>query len=247
MPPTDSSEPGSTPPPSAGGVLSRSGPEIQRVLESLRSREVPVVAQLQGGELRFQSRLRLLDPEGRRILVDRSPDPVVNAALLARPRCSFHAEIAGWHVEFVAADPREAVHGGAAVIELRYPELLIRVQRRAQPRVPVPPQPPLNCLADAGGIMPFEANIVDIGPGGIGFMVYGPEITLEPGTLLKGCRIATPGGPVENVDLEVRYTQAVVLADGRRALRSGCRFVDPSPRIRDLVARYLGGEARDKS
>lgn len=228
---------------STRGVLSRSAPEIQRVLESLRSRDVPVVVQLQGGELRFQSRLHLLDPEGQRIVIERSPDLALNAALLTRPRCDFRAEVAGWHIEFVAANPREAVLDGVAVIELDYPELLASVQRRAQPRIPGPTQPALKCLADAGGIMAFEADIVDLAAGGIGFMVYSPVITLEPGTLLKGCRIATPEGAVESVDLEVRYTQPFVLADGRRAMRSGCRFLNASPGVSELLRRYLAGDA----
>lgn len=230
-------------PQSARGVLSRSVPEIQRVLESLRSRGDPIVVQLQGGELRFQSRLRRVDPEARRIFIERNPDPAVNAALLARPRCDFRAEVGGWHIEFVAANPREAVRDGVPVIELDYPELLVSVQRRGQPRAPSPAKLPLKCLADAKGVMPFEADIVDVGPGGVGFIVYGPEITLEPGTLLTGCQIAAPDGVIESVDLEVRYSQPIVLADGRRAMRSGCRFLNASPGVGELLRRYLGGEA----
>ena len=52
----------------------------------------------------------------------------------------------------------------------------------------------MRVVADADGIMPFEAVILDLAVGGIAFMVYGSGITLEPGTVLRGCRIAMPGG-----------------------------------------------------
>jgi c-di-GMP-binding flagellar brake protein YcgR len=187
----------------------------------------------------------LLDRDGRRMLVDRSADAEINAALLSRARCSFQAEIAGWYIEFVAAGPREAVHEGLCVIEFDFPELLVRVQRRAHRRLHALERSGLKCLADAGGITPFEATIVDAGPDGLGFLIYDVAITLEPGTRLHGCRITTSQGTVETVDLEVRYTQPIVLADGGRATRAGCRIAKPSPTLAEFVRRNFGsGDTR---
>lgn len=112
--------------------------------------------------------------------------------------------------------------------------------RRAEPRARVPAQPPLQCIADAGGIAPFDAQIVDIGKGGVGFLVYAADITLEPGTLLKGCRIERTGETPVFVDLEVRYSSPVTLADGRPAIRSGCRFVNPSNDLLKLISSFMG-------
>jgi hypothetical protein len=44
--------------------------------------------------------------------------------------------------------------------------------------------------ADTRGIMPFDALILDLGAGGVAFLCYACSITLEPGTVLRGCRIA---------------------------------------------------------
>lgn len=224
---------------------SRSMAEIWRMLDVLRRQGIVVITEVGSGALKFQSHLRLLDRDRRRMLVERSADPEINAALLARPRCSFHAEIAAWYIEFVAAGPREAVHDGLPVIEFDFPELLVRVQRRAHRRLPALERSGLRCLADAGGIMPFDATIVDAGPDGLGFLIYDAAITLEPGTRLHGCRITTSGGAVETVDLEVRYTQPIVLADGRRARRAGCRIANPSPTLVEFVRTNFGnGDAR---
>ena len=215
------------------------------MLDVLRRQGIAVVTELQEGALKYQSQLRLLDRERRRMLVDRNADPAINAALLSRARCSFHAEIASWYVEFVAADPREAIHEGVPVIEFDFPELLVRVQRRTHPRSPARERSGLKCLADAAGITPFDATIVDAGPDGLGFLIYDAAITLEPGTRLHGCRITTSRGTVETVDLEVRYTQPIVLADGKHARRAGCRVASPTPTFDEFVRRnFAKGDVR---
>jgi c-di-GMP-binding flagellar brake protein YcgR len=222
---------------------SRAPEEIWRVLEVLRRQRVMVTAGLRGDTLKFQSQLRLLDREGRRMLVERSADPEVNGALLARGRCAFHAEIAAWHVEFVAGGAREAAEQGVPVLEFDFPDVLVRVQRRAHRRALAPERPGLECLADAEGITPFAATIVDAGADGLGFLIYDPTITLEPGTRLRGCRITRPGGVVLSLDLEIRYTQPIVLADGRRARRAGCRIASPSSTLAEFVRTYFGANS----
>ena len=40
-------------------------------------------------------------------------------------------------------------------------------------------------------------------------------------------------------DLEVRYTQAITLPNGNRAMRSGCLFLTPCPQLAALAKRVL--------
>ena len=84
--------------------MSRSATEIARVLDKIKNERVLVTAFFPN--LTFQSPLYMVDPRGGRIVFDRSPNEEANRALLSRPRCAFHCEMAGWHVEFVAAKPR---------------------------------------------------------------------------------------------------------------------------------------------
>lgn len=219
------------------GRLSRSPEEIARLLESIRVRGTLITAHID--ETLFQSLLRLVDAQGGRLLLERSPVEAANAALLARSRSSFHADVPDWHIEFTASRPRPVQHDGRQAIQLDFPEVLVAHQPRAYPRASVEPHVPLHCVADAGGFMPFDASMVDISHGGVGFLVYSPDISLEPGTVLRGCRIQAPGGRIFVADLEVRYSQRVTLADGTRALRSGCRFINPDPETAALVKRFL--------
>lgn len=189
--------------------------------------------------LTFQSLLLVADAKAGAILLERSPIEEANEALLSRPRCSFHCEMAGWHIEFVAAQPRSVSLPRRSVIQCRFPEVLASNQRRRHERVDVKPPLSLRVEADAAGVMPFDGLIIDIGTGGLGFLMYASNITLEPGTILRGCRIQLPGGASSVTDLEVRHSQAVTLPNGRRAMRSGCRFVNPRPELVELARRRL--------
>ncbi len=218
------------------GLLSRSPEEIARVLETIRSRATIVSSHLD--TVIFKSLLRRVEaPE--RVILERSPTEAANVALLARSRCTFHSGIPEWHVEFVATAPRETIHEGTAAIALGFPEVLARHSDRAHPRAAFVPQTPLSCLADANGIMPFDARMINISRGGLGFLVHSADVHLEPGTVLRGCRIELPGSRACVADLEVRYSQNVTLPDGTRAVRSGCRFIDARPEIMELVRNYV--------
>lgn len=218
--------------------MSRSATEIARVLERAKRERVPATAFFPN--LTFQAPLLLVDPRAGRIVLGRCNVEAANAAVLARPRCTFHCEMSGWHVEFVAAEPRAVLFRKRQLIQCRFPELLASNPRRAHDRVRLRAPLPLRVHADAAGIMPFEAFILDFGIGGVGFLCYASSITLEPGTVLRGCRVVLPGGAECVADLEVRYSQAITLPNGRRAMRSGCRFLSTAAPLAALAKRMSG-------
>jgi len=124
-------------------------------------------------------------------------------------------------------------------IRLRFPEVLVTFQQRLEPRATVTPVPPLRCLADTEGFAPFDAQIVDISRAGIGFLLYASEITLEPGTVLKGCRIQRHDTTPIVVDLEVRHSTPVALDNRSHAHRSGCVFLNPTREVMELIESFL--------
>ena len=210
--------------------------EIAAVLAIVQGEKGSITAHLKGGELLFTSQLRAVDPVGACIVIDPSTDEAANALLLSRPRCTFFASIPGGHVEFAAADPQRIEHDGKPAIRLKFPDVLADRQRREYDRTAVWPQIPLVCVADDGGILSFKGGLVDISSGGVGFLVYDPSITLEPGTVLKGCRIDPQGEAPLILDLEVRFSEMVSLPDGTRAERSGCRVVVHPETLKEFVA-----------
>jgi len=229
--------------PEARASVSRSPQEIGDELRALLDAGGKIVSFLSGGELLFESRLQKVDPALQYIVLQSSSSEAANEALLAMRRCIFSSSLGGWRIEFVATAPAlfpgPPSGAGTSCIQFEFPEVLTR-WRRAHARAAVSPGVPLQCVADSEGVMPFEGLVVDIGPQGLGFLIHSEAITLEPGTVLKSCMIEIPGRAACKVDLEVCYSQPIVLGDGTHSLRSGCRFIDRSGSVRELVRFYLG-------
>jgi hypothetical protein len=219
------------------GLLSRESEEIARVLAALHAAGAPVFARLRESGEPFLARILKVDLRGRCLFISAHADREVNALFLSRSRVILMADLETQHVEFAAGDPQPAELGGRRAIRLAFPDVVVRHPRRGAARAAVAAQP-LVCIADEQGPASFEGRIVDIGPEGIGFLVYASSISLEPGTLLRGCRIELPGGVALHTDLEVRYSRPVKLTDGRGATRSGCRFVDPGPLVGELIRAF---------
>ena len=224
---------------STTGVMSRSPEDIARVLSMLLERGQAVNSDLAGGKIVFESRLLYVDPARAYVMVEPGANEPALTALLERPRASFHASPEGWHIEFAAAGAQRAEHEGQAAIRLRFPEILITHQRRARERLRLESQVPLHFVVDAGGPLSFDGTMVDVSIDGLGILQYGPGITLEPGTLLKGCRIDLPRQPLATVEMEVRYSRQATLPDGRRVVRSGCRFVNLAPEFKAALEAFF--------
>ena len=209
------------------------------VLEAMAAEGEPIVAQVGSDGLMFRSRLRHVDPERQYIVVEPGADAAANAALLAQPRANFVAEVDAWRIEFAASAPQQTVHGGTAAIQLRFPESISSRRRRMHDRAPVPIQSPVRCVIYAEGIATFEGSVFDISQGGVGLMHYDPNFALEPGMVIKNCCIERPGKDTMTVDLEVRFTEMVTLANGRRSQRAGCRFINRSPASMALIGEFV--------
>jgi len=82
--------------------------------------------------------------------------------------------------------------------------------------------------------------MANVSKGGIGFLQYDPVISLEPGTVLKGCRIESADAESIVVDMEVRYSQLVDLPDGRQVQSSGCCFLNLSPEETARIEKMFG-------
>ncbi len=212
--------------PNNSGHLLRTRSKIAPVLEALAARRERVTVELPDGRGLIDTLLILADPIGDFIIIAAAANEALNSALLALGRVTLVAEPKDWHIEFVGVAPGAVVHEGAAAIRLRYPEILTVQQRRQDERFDASTGLALHCVADAGGIAPFDAQIKDISLGGISVLLYPPDVMIEPGTVLVGSRIEIPGADTVTVDLEVRYSELVTLADGSRARCSGFRFVN---------------------
>lgn len=227
-------------------VLIRSRIEIGAILQSLVDGNQPLVSHHQIHDQMFIASLHRVCAEQNFIVVGYSDNKTANADVFAAGNVLFRANHSRGCVGFMAGNPVEC-HDPVEGIRFDFPEVVSIEQRRVHKRIQVVPETRLNCLADAGGITPFDARIVDIGLSGVGFMVYDLAIRLQAGTVLNGCRIDLPDGSVACVDIEIMNSVRLVLPDGRLASRAGCRFIGDPDKIDKLLKVFiLDLEQRDQ-
>ena len=218
------------------GLVSTSPDEVERVLNALLARREPLAALL-GAYGSSQWKLRSVDPARRYIVVEPASEADSNAPLLDREQVTFLAEFGGMHIEFTGERPQRAEEAGDAV-RLGFPKVTVSRQRRVYPRAPVPEDMPLHCAVPAGAGVALEGQIVDISEGGMGLLVRGSYLVPAPGTLIKGWQIDCPGRSTVSVDLEVRHCRPMALADGASAQSWGCKFVNPSGEVKELIRLF---------
>lgn len=192
-----------------------------------------------GNYQQFVSHILSVDPAAGHFIVAYCANKSLNAALFGLPVLEFTASHRGAHLVFQVSHPSDTQFEGRPGIRFAFPQSLILYHRREQPRIPVPADMSLRCVADAEGVIPFEARITDISIDGMGGMLYDSDVRLAAGAVLKGCRIITPAGEAIVADLEVRYTATIALPDGTLARRAGVRFVQRPERIDALIGLFV--------
>ena len=223
----------------ASRVLFRSRIEIGCILEALRRQRATLSAEVGYGERLFLTRLLKVETERNFFVTAFSGEHAANKDAVTRGSLIFVTQLQGARIEFEAALPEDTLHQGKPAIRFSFPRSLLRSQRREHPRIRVPSDASLRCVADGAGIMPFEARIVDVSLGGLGGMIYEAAIRLPVGTVLKGCKIVIPGRDAVIADIEVRYTVPVAQQDGKIALRSGVRFAEEPQKIQALIEVFI--------
>jgi c-di-GMP-binding flagellar brake protein YcgR len=221
-----------------GRLLVRSGIEIGRILDSIVEDGDAVTANLPPQVL-FLSKLLYVEPVRGYLLLSYSHHKSANSAALAAPMLTLRCHHRGAQFAFTAEKPRQAAHSGQPCIQCGLPATLLGMQqRRAQARIQVPAQAPVDCELRLGG-QSYAASVIDVSMDGIGTLVSDPALALAPGTRLENAIIRHPEIVPFYVDLEVRHVSRVTLASGERASRIGCRILSARNVLEDLIRLFI--------
>ncbi len=220
-------------------LLFHSRIEICRLLQLQALKSSPIAAELQDGHF-FSSQILFVDVAKDHFFITFGAQPSANALLLDTPSVKFTiADNQGLLFTFIATTPKKMQIAGKPVIQFNLPTSLVLHNRRSQLRVQISPDISLRCVVDTAEGITFESQITDISHDGLGGMIYDPDITLEKGTILKGCRIIAPNGDTVVADLELRFTKPSSSDDGTPANHAGFHFVKKPERIDDLIAVFI--------
>ncbi len=220
-------------------LLYRSRIEICRILLSLALEKARVLADISHGR-QFISHLLCVEPEADRLIVAYSSSKLVNATVLGSPSLEFTAtDHRKLHFSFEATAPEETRFEDRPAIQFALPRILLQHNRREHPRIPVPADTALRCVADEKGIIAFESHITDLSRDGLGCLIYDSDIKLRDGTLLRGCRIILPNGDAVVADLELRHATPVPLPDGTLAQSAGFRLRKKTDDFAKLLRQFM--------
>jgi c-di-GMP-binding flagellar brake protein YcgR len=220
-------------------LLFHSRIEICRIMQLLGWNQSRISAELKDGNL-FESRILYTDRKADHFFIANCAHDSINAMLLNSPSVEFTAtDKQGLLFTFVATNPVEALLDGERCVQFTLPATLLLHNRREHPHILVPADISLRCVADEAGFIPFETQITDISHDGLGCLIYGPGISLETGTILKGCRIITPNGKTVVADMELRNAAPFRLPDGTMVNRAGFHFIKRPEKISELVDLFI--------
>jgi c-di-GMP-binding flagellar brake protein YcgR len=211
--------------------------EICRLLVAISKAHDSISADV--GSHLFITHIMHVDLRAEHLVVSFCANKTLNSLVLESGTLHFTGSFLDAHIAFDLGMPVEVSFNGQPAIQYPLPASAVLYHRRDCPRANVPPDVSLRCIADEGGIMPFESRITDISHDGFGAIQYEGDINLEPGTILKGCRIMPHGGGAVVADLELRYTLIAIRHDGSAAHRSGFRFLSKPDGLARLVGTFM--------
>jgi c-di-GMP-binding flagellar brake protein YcgR len=218
-------------------LLFRSRIEICRTLQSLEQDSCIIHAEV--GAKQFESIILLVNTKNDHIVFSYAKNKEINSTLLKLHSLRFTAIHHDAQMVFEVFNPAEVLFEGRHAIQYDLPKVLILHHRREQPRIPIPGEASLRCIADEDGFVPFESRICDISQDGLGCILYDRDVKLEPEVILKGCRIFIPSGKAVVADLQLCHIEMVAFPDGTSGYRGGFRFLNRQDDVTELINYFI--------
>jgi c-di-GMP-binding flagellar brake protein YcgR len=177
------------------------------------------------------------------LALDFCGDAKLNGLALASERMIAATSQDKVKIQFPVGPLKQGLYQGQSAFAAPLPKLLLRLQRREFYRLPTPSARPIKCRIPAasahGPHKSVDANIIDIGGGGLAVMVPPDDLPFEAGMNFQNCRIELPEVGIVVSNLHVRGTFEVTAKGGLVARRAGCQFVNlPGPML-TLIQRYI--------
>ena len=216
--------------------LVRSRHEMMRLLNAMLDADVALSISFMNSEDLTESTLIDVDEPGNRLRLE---CPTGWRGLLGHHASGdsimLTGALDGAKIQFQCGTGEVIEVDDSRVLSLTIPEFMWRFQRRRDPRIKMPG---LKITLNLG-FTDADAEVADLGMGGIGALHCDSALQLQTGEVLSGCAIALPGVGQIAVDLTVRHLTPLRLPDGREVTRVGCQFTQLDDHARQLIAHCL--------
>ena len=223
--------------------------EISAMFRTLHKQRPMLTAYIGRGPDFFLTALLDVDHTHRLLILDGSPDDALNAKACEVDRLTCTAMVEGVRLQFEVADIDPHPHDGLDALCTRFPESLIRLQRRAFFRVDVPLNSALSCTlnehSEGGGeVIEHTTRVANLSARGIGLIL--PETCeFELDHELDGM-LTLPEQQAMPITLRIRNTFETQAPNGTTQRRLGCEFINLDTRLEALIQRYLFQSERER-
>jgi c-di-GMP-binding flagellar brake protein YcgR len=228
------------------GFLLRTPMEIGFVLRSLAQKGDLITLHFDHGQHSFLTAILGVDVKQQQFWFDISGVEALNRALQRADHIVFAAAPEGVKVQFVLEGgvSRQDYDDKPAFVS-RFPDDLIKLQRREYFRLDTPVGRPLICKLPHSNGKVYELPLHDISVGGVGLWMSGVA-DVEQLDVFHGCRIDLGTFGMIEVSLEIRSKRQVTRRDGTVQTMLGTRFVNLPRQTESLLQRYIAQLERER-
>lgn len=219
-----------------GQYLLRNHTEILHVLRQLQQHQSQITLFFnEGGDLLLTT---LLAADERHLVFDYGASEATNQRALNAEKLFCITQLDKVRIQFVVRGMQGVAHEGRPAFRAPFPDTLLRLQRREYFRLVMPVTRRLVCQIPVNGER-IEVDVVDLSGGGVAVMVPPSTTKFHAGMKFPGCRIELQDVGVVNATIEVMSIFELTMRNGAHVKRAGCRFVDLSPAVANLIPRYI--------
>jgi flagellar brake protein len=220
--------------------------EIAYTLKYLHGSAALLTAHLEGSKHQFITAILEVSNEADYLMLDAPSDSTLLAQIEKHKGFVLRSNVNGIRVEFRADNSGIAQVQGSSALRVKFPERLLKVQRREYFRVSAPVTRPATCTIPQPDGPAVQCRISDISLGGVALSSKPEETPLPVGATYEGCRLNLQDFGTLEVALLIRYASEIRQDDKLAPRRYGCEFLHLRRAQETAIQRYVLQLERDR-
>lgn len=229
--------------------LVRNRRSVVQYVTSLAEKRCLLSVFLPGGTSFVSAVLSVAD-DGTWLILDRSPDELVNDRASRAEVLTCVTRLDGIRIQFDLAGVDRFPYDGFEALQATMPQVLLRLQRRECYRLSVPISNPVTCRitvnTPTGEQKTTSLRVLDISAGGLALVVEPDTLELHAGATFENCQLVLPEVEPTAIKLKLRNQYKLETRSGTTQIRAGCEFIDPPTKVATSVQRYIFKVERDR-
>ena len=234
-----------------GRFLLRDRREILFHLNLLTKRGNLVTAYLDGGPGFFLTSILVVDDDHDQVILDAAQEETLNQQAAQAEQITLVTAHEKVKIQIRVGSARKTISQGHPALAVKFPEKMLRLQRREFFRLEPPLAHPLFCelcvTSAQGEQRQFTLNVADISGGGLSITIPSEGMVVEPDMEFGNCRLMLPETGAIVTSLRVRNLFRITNRDGSITLRAGCEFTHLSSAMASTIQRYILKVERERN